>query len=143
MPHLYKFTKNDLLDILQFVRDYHLDPSKTSQGRTNQGKRGFGGEIDAFLKGKLCEVAACKIIERFSDNKKLLIDLEIYSNAEVGKRKDPDIKSVFDESLNGLDVDMKKEILDGLQDYLQYKTAIFISHNNNDLKLCNKIIKID
>ena len=100
MPHLYKFTKNDLLDILQFVRDYHLDPSKTSQGRTNQGKRGFGGEIDAFLKGKLCEVAACKIIEKFSNNKKLLIDLEIYSNAEVGKRKDPDIKSVFDESLD-------------------------------------------
>ena len=56
--------------------------------------------------------------------------------------KNPQIL-VFDESLNGLDVDMKKEILDGLQDYLQYKTAIFISHNNNDLKLCNKIIKID
>jgi len=56
--------------------------------------------------------------------------------------KDPQIL-VFDESFNGLDVDMKKEILDGLQDYLQYKTAIFISHNSNDLKLCNKIIKVD
>ena len=56
--------------------------------------------------------------------------------------KNPQIL-VFDESLNGLDVDMKKEILDGLQDYLQHKTAIFISHNTNDLKLCNKIIKID
>ena len=56
--------------------------------------------------------------------------------------KNPQIL-VFDESLNGLDVDMKKEILDGLQDYLQNKTAIFISHNSNDLKLCNKIIKID
>ena len=31
--------------------------------------------------------------------------------------KNPQIL-VFDESLNGLDVDMKKEILDGLQDYL-------------------------
>ena len=56
--------------------------------------------------------------------------------------KNPQIL-VFDESLNGLDVDMKKEILDGLQDYLQNKTAIFISHNSNDLKLCDKIIKID
>jgi len=100
MQNAYKFTKNDLIGILEFVRDYHLNPTKTSQGRTNQGKRGFGGEIDAFLKGKLCEIAACKIIERYSQNKQLLIDLEIYSNAEVGKRKDPDIKNVYDKSLN-------------------------------------------
>jgi ABC-type transport system involved in cytochrome bd biosynthesis fused ATPase/permease subunit len=56
--------------------------------------------------------------------------------------KNPQIL-VFDESLNGLDVIMKEEILDSLQGYLQYKTAIFISHNTDDLKLCNKIIKID
>ena len=56
--------------------------------------------------------------------------------------KNPQIL-VFDETFNGLDVDTKKEILDELENYLQYKTAIFISHNLDDLKICKKIIKID
>ncbi len=96
MENIYNFTDDDLIDILGFVRDYHLNPTKRSQGRTNQGKRGFGGEIDAFLTGKLCEIAACKIIEKYSSNKKLLIDLEIYSDSEVGKSKDPDIKDILE-----------------------------------------------
>ncbi len=98
MNNLYNFTKNDLIPILEFTRDYHLNPTKVSQSRTNQGKRGFGGEIDAFLRGKLCEIAACKIIEKYSNNKNLLIDLKIYSNSEVGKRKDPDIKDIIEVS---------------------------------------------
>ena len=89
MENIYNFTDDDLIDILGFVRDYHLNPTKRSQGRTNQGKRGFYGEIDAFLTGKLCEIATYKIIEKYSSNKKLLIDLEIYSDSEVGKKQGP------------------------------------------------------
>ena len=90
----YNFKNDDIYEILNFVKEYHLHPTKTNQGRTNQGKRGFGGKLDAFLVGKLCEVGACRIIEGFSENKELYIDLDVYSNAEVGKRKDPDIVKV-------------------------------------------------
>ena len=68
------------------------------------------------------------------EKQRVAIARAVYKNRQI---------LVFDESFNGLDVDMKKEILNGLKDYLQHKTAIFISHNVDDLKLCNKIIKIN
>jgi len=92
----YKFNERDLHEILKFIRDYHLDPTKGQRGRTNQGKRGFGGELDEWMPGKLIEIAVCKILERQSTSKLLRPDLKIYSNKEVGERSDPDITEVID-----------------------------------------------
>ena len=77
-----------------------MNPTKGLRGRTNQGKRGFGGELDEMLPGKLLEIAVCRILENFSsNNKRLFPDFKIYSNFEVGKRSDPDITKVHDYSL--------------------------------------------
>lgn len=90
----YKFTKNDLKKVLDFIRNYHLNLTKGQRGRTNQGKRGFGGELDEWMPGKLIEIGVCKIFERYSRDKLLGPDFEIYSNKEVGERSDPDITEV-------------------------------------------------
>ena len=90
----YNFTPRDVKKVLEFVRDYHLNPTKGSRGRTNQGKRGFGGELDEMMPGKLLEIAVCRILENYSEGKSLLPDFQIYSDHEVGKRSDPDITSV-------------------------------------------------
>jgi len=92
--NIYKFNKDDLYECFNFVKNYHLDLTKGSIGRTNQGKRSFGGELDAFLPGKLVEIGTCKIIEKFCDKKILHPDFEIYTNYEVGQRSDPDITKV-------------------------------------------------
>jgi hypothetical protein len=98
--NIYKFNKDDLYEILEFIKNYHLNPTKGQRGRTNQGKRGFGGELDEWMPGKLLEIAVCRILERHNKNKKLFPDFEIYSNKEVGDKSDPDITEVQD--LKGL-----------------------------------------
>ena len=55
--NIYKFSEDDLAEVLTFLKDYHLNPTKGLRGRTNQGKRGFGGELDEMLPGKLLEIA--------------------------------------------------------------------------------------
>ena len=92
----YKFEDNDLVKVLEFVRNYHLEPTKGQRGRTNQGKRSFGGEIDEFIPGKLVEIGVCRVLEKFSDGKKMFPDFEIYTNKEVGDKSDPDITKVQD-----------------------------------------------
>ena len=85
---------------LDFVKNYHLNPTKGLRGRTNQGKRSFGGELDEWIPGKLLEIAVCRILEKYSKNKKLSPDFEIYSNHEVGEMSDPDITSVNDSNID-------------------------------------------
>lgn len=92
----YAFAEEDLTIVLNFVRDYHLEPSKGSRGRTNQGKRGFGGELDEILPGKLIELACCKILQRYADNKELKPDFNIYPNHDKKVKNDPDITYVKD-----------------------------------------------
>ena len=96
----YSFSNKDLYAVINFVKGYHLDPTKGSRGRTNQGKRGFGGELDEWVPGKLIEIATCRILERYSNGKKVAPDFEIYSDSEVGERSDPDITEVFEDSEN-------------------------------------------
>ena len=96
--NVYKFSEDDLYEALEFVINYHLDPTKGQSGRTNQGKRSFGGELDEFLPGKLVEIAVCRILERNTKNKTILPDFEIYSNQEVGLRSDPDITKIIENS---------------------------------------------
>ena len=94
--NLYNFQTEDLLECFKFVKNFHLEPSKSNRGRTNQGKRNFGGELDAWLPGKLVEIGTCKILEKFSTDKTYVPDFKIYSNFEVGKRSDPDITEIID-----------------------------------------------
>jgi len=94
MINTYKFNKDDLKKVLEFVVSYHLNPTKVSRGRTNQGKRSFGGELDEFIPGKLIEIAVSKILTSYNSSKEVFPDFEIYSNKEVGDRKDPDITLV-------------------------------------------------
>lgn len=99
MDHVneYRFTDEDLFQVLNFIKNYHLNPTKGLRGRTNQGKRGFGGELDEWVPGKLIEIGTCKILESFGSDLRLLPDFEIYSNKEVGERSDPDITRILEE----------------------------------------------
>ena len=90
----YHFTSDDLKKVFEFTKDYHLEETKQSSGRTNQGSRNFGGEMDAFIPGKLIELAVCKIMEAYGKNKTLLPDYKIYTNSEVAEKVDPDIVQV-------------------------------------------------
>lgn len=92
----YRFTDEDLKKVLEFTKDYHLEETKQSSGRTNQGSRNFGGELDAFVPGKLIELAVCKILEGYGCNKFLMPDYKIYTNIEVAEKVDPDIVEVKD-----------------------------------------------
>ena len=75
----YSFEIDDFLECITFAYNYHMFEGKGARGRTSQGKRGFGGELDEFVPGKLCEVAVTKIIENYSNSsKKLIIDNDIY-----------------------------------------------------------------
>ena len=92
----YNFSDDDIKKALSFVKNYHLEPTKRSSGRTNQGKRGFGGELDEFFPGKLVEIGVCSVLENYAKNKSMLPDFEIYSDKEVGEKSDPDITEVID-----------------------------------------------
>lgn len=107
---IYRFTKDDLNEILKFIKNYHLNPTKGLRGRTNQGKRGFGGELDEWMPGKLLEIAVCRILERHNSAKKLFPDFEIYSNKEVGDKSDPDITEVHDDNGSKRDPEVFVEI---------------------------------
>lgn len=98
--NIYSFEKEDLIKTFEFVKNYHLEETKGSRGRTTAGPRGFGGELDSFLPGKLLEYGTAKIIEKYSLNKKkLLTDEVIYTNSEVSKKADPDIISIIHNSI--------------------------------------------
>ena len=70
----YRFKDEDLLTAIDFVKNYHLEPTKGLRGRTNQGKIGFGGELDEWIPGKLVEIGVCRILENFSNGKNLSIN---------------------------------------------------------------------
>ena len=91
----YSFEIDDFLECITFAYNYHMFEGKGARGRTSQGKRGFGGELDEFVPGKLCEVAVTKIIENYSNSsKKLIIDNDIYPDNDDRVKSDPDIVEV-------------------------------------------------
>jgi len=92
---IYEFNAEDVNDVIQFCRDYHLDVTKQAMGRTGSGPRGLGGEIDAFGPGKLNEIGISKLISIY-DKKICKVDNQIYSNYEVGLKTIPDIVSVIE-----------------------------------------------
>ena len=54
---------------------------------------------------------------------------------------DPEIL-IFDESTNSLDIETERKILSEIQKFKKEKTIIIISHNNEILKNCDKILNI-
>jgi hypothetical protein len=91
----YSFEIDDFLECVTFAYNYHMFEGKGARGRTNQGKRGFGGELDAFVPGKLCEIAVTKILEKYSNSsKKLHIDNDVYPDSDNRVKSDPDIVKV-------------------------------------------------
>jgi hypothetical protein len=88
------FTSEEIKQIIYFCKNYHLDESKRLNDRTNSGRRGFGGVVDAFGPGKLTEIGICKILANLTQDKELFPDTEVYSDSEVGKKVNPDIISV-------------------------------------------------
>jgi len=109
--NIYHFQQEDLEKALEFTYKWHLDTTKQSSGRTNQGRRGFGGEIDAWVPGKLLEIGCCKIIQKFTNKKiELLPDFNIYPNKIVGDKSDPDILGVIENSQEKRDPSLCIEI---------------------------------
>jgi len=94
---IYNFTKDDIKEVIDFCKNYHLEETKRSTGRTGSGPRSFGGEIDAFGPGKLNEIGISKIISKIC-NKECLIDNEIYSNYQVGQNVKPDIVKIKEDN---------------------------------------------
>lgn len=95
----YKFNRKDVGDVIKFCRDYHLEITKQSSGRTGSGPRGFGGEIDEFGPGKLAEIAVAKLLS-IAGKKKCTIDNQIYSNSKVGETTIPDIVRVIEKKFS-------------------------------------------
>lgn len=106
---VYEFTMADIGEVITFCRDYHLDITKQSSGRTGSGPRGLGGEIDAFGPGKLNEIAVAKLLSTGSQ-KVCTVDNQIYSNYEVGIKTIPDIVGVIEESVGLRDPKLYVEV---------------------------------
>ena len=64
---------------------------------------------------------------------RLLIARSFYHNREI---------IIFDESTSALDADMENKIFNDLNKLKGSFTAIFISHNKNILKFCNKVYEL-
>ena len=94
----YRFKEDEIYQMLDFAKEYHLEPTKGPQRRTVGGSGGFGDELDRFLIKNLTEIGACRIIESYSDNKVLSPDLKIYTNRTVAEKKDADITNVYDKN---------------------------------------------
>jgi len=106
---IYEFTLADIGEVITFCRDYHLDITKQSSGRTGSGPRGLGGEIDAFGPGKLNEIAVAKLLS--TENQKVCtVDNRIYSNYEVGIKTIPDIVEIIEKGRDSRDPKLYIEV---------------------------------
>lgn len=149
----YKFTKEDFLEALKFTTLYHLEETKQSRGRTNSGERGYGGELDSFISGKLTEKGVAKILENYSKmNYKFEIDNEIYTDSEIGKKSDPDItKIILEENIKRepkIHLEIKK-INEDLDEWVgmrgdQYESLVSTKGNIDDkMFIINASLKFD
>lgn len=139
--NIYKFKKKDLLEALKFTTEYHMEETKQSRGRTNSGERGYGGELDSFISGKLTEHGVSEILKKYSNkNFSFEIDNEIYTDSEIGKKSDPDIISVTnlagDRRKPKIHIEIKK-INEELEEWVgmrgdQYDSLIKSKKNFND-----------
>lgn len=90
----YILKQEDFVQAFSFAVNYYL--SKNNHiGRTSGEPRGLGATLDSFLRGKLVEIGAKKIIESYLMNDiKVGLDFDIKPLKEV--TPEPDIVSVID-----------------------------------------------
>ena len=50
---------------------------------------------------------------------------------------------IFDEATNAIDSSNEKKIFEAITKYIKGITIIIVSHNKDNLKLCNKILDLD
>jgi hypothetical protein len=82
------FAAEDFDKCFEFAVKYHLDPTKTSSGRTTGRSRSLGEVIDSFLGGKLAELAAVKLLKNTGSKKEYKLNFDIVSTAEVKNEAD-------------------------------------------------------
>ena len=93
----YKFTPQDFKQAFRFALEYHLDPTKQQTGRTSAEPRGFGGVLDAFIRGKLVEIGVTQMIHGLNPSVKGELDFEMHAASAV--RTDPDIISIIENNI--------------------------------------------
>ena len=65
---------------------------------------------------------------------RISIARSIYSDREI---------LIFDEATNALDMENEKLIFENLKNFKTKKTIIIISHNPDNLKICDSIFRIE
>lgn len=86
--------ESDVHKCFEFAVKYFLDPSKGNTARTTGVTRGLGEVIDAFLMGKLAEIAVVKMLERTNNKKQYVLNFDILPTNEV--KNEPDIIKIKD-----------------------------------------------
>jgi len=90
----YTLTADDFKVAFDFALKYHLEPKKSSQGRTSGVSRGLGEVLDSFLRGKLVEMGVSKALEILNPSKKCKLDFDIKDASEIND--EPDIFKVVE-----------------------------------------------
>lgn len=75
-----------------FGMRYFLSPSKASSGRTSGATRGLGETLDAFMGGKLAEIAVTGMIESVRPDKSCNLNFALVKSSQA--RTEPDIISI-------------------------------------------------
>lgn len=128
----YQVQPADLERCFKFSVEYHLYVGGANYNRTTGQYRGLGGIFDNFLIGKLVEIGAASIIEKYT-SKRTLLDFEIH-----GPTDEPDIIKVEEDGV---------ERTPNL--YVEIKNApladrwIGLSKEQFDTILKNKLVKGD
>ena len=85
----------DMLDrAVAFAIDYNLEDNKMEQGRTVGESRALGGLFDAFVPGKIIELAVEEIINKNATGKTCYADLVVREKQDFSE---PDIPNVKEE----------------------------------------------
>lgn len=90
----YTLTADDFKVAFDFALKYHLEPKKSSQGRTSGASRGLGEVLDSFLRGKLVEMGVSKALEALNPSKRCVLDFDIKDASEIND--EPDIFKVME-----------------------------------------------
>lgn len=88
----YILKESDFDQAFRFAIKYHLDPKKSSSGRTTGSARGLGEVIDSFVRGKLVEIGVSNILSAINPSKEYLLDFDIKPQKEI--QEEPDIVKI-------------------------------------------------
>lgn len=94
----YKLTLQDFKRVFEFGTNYYIDPVKNTTGRTTGEPRGLGAILDSFTLGKLTEIGVEKILWKYNNHKKYILDFDIKTNSQV--KDEPDIIQIKQNKIN-------------------------------------------